>query len=78
MDALLITILISVGLGSLTLFLVYINWKILKISQDILQVSKQLLKETIIIRVETVWIREISQSIHEESVRLRKNTELPD
>ena len=78
MDALLITILISVGLGSLTLFLVYINWKILKISQDILQVSKQLLKETIIIRVKTVWIREISQSIHEESVRLRKNTELPD
>ena len=78
MDTLITTILASIGLGSLTLFLVWINWKILRISKDILIVSRELLKETVVIRVETVRIREISINIYEESVKLRKNTELPE
>tara|TARA_Y100000593_G_C4288780_1_gene327105 strand:- start:661 stop:957 length:297 start_codon:yes stop_codon:yes gene_type:complete len=72
------TLIASLALGSLTLFLVYINWKILKISQSILQVSKELLHETVIIRIETVRLREISMNIYDESVRLRENTEMPD
>jgi len=72
------TLIASLALGSLTLFLVYINWKILQISKSILHVSKELLRETIVIRVETVLLREISMNIYNESVRLRKNTEMPD
>ena len=78
MDNLLITLIASISLGSLTLFLVWINWKILRISQGILQISKNLLDETIIIRIETVNIRKLTDKIYVESVRLRKNTELPD
>lgn len=78
MSFLTITIIISIGLAGLTSFLVWINWKILQISQDILKVSKDLLKETVIIRVETVRIRHISLEINEETIRLRQNTELPD
>ena len=78
MDTVLITIFGSAALGSLTLFLVWINWKILRISKDILEVSRGLLEETIIIRVETIRIRDISLDIYYESVKLRKNTEMPD
>ena len=78
MDTVLITIFGSTALGSLTLFLVWINWKILKISNAILEVSRDLLKETIIIRVETIKIRDISIDIYKESVKLRRNTEMPD
>ena len=78
MDALFITILVSICLGSLTLFLVWINWKILRISQEFLNVSKDLLKETIILRVETIKIREISVDILKESIKLRQNTEFPE
>ena len=77
-SALIITLIASLALGSLTLFLVYINWKILKISQEILHVSRELLRETVVIRIETVRLREISMNIYDESVRLRKNTEMPD
>jgi len=78
MDTVLITIFGSIVLGCLTLFLVWINWKILKISNAILEVSRDLLKETIIIRVETIKIRDISIDIYKESVKLRRNTEMPD
>ena len=77
METVLITVFGSLALGSLTLFLVWINWKILKISKDILYVSRELLHETVIIRIENVRIREISGNSHEERVRLRKNTEMP-
>ena len=66
------TVALSIIVGSLTLFLVYINWKILKVSQALLQISLELLAETIIIREETVLIRHISEDIYVESVRLRK------
>ena len=78
MSLLTITIIISIGLAGLTLFLVWINWHILQISHYILRVSKDLLKETVIIRVETVRLRDISLEIIEETSRLRKNTELPE
>ena len=78
METVLITVFGSMALGSLTLFLVWINWKILKISKDILHVSRELLHETVIIRIETVRIREISINIYDESVKLRKNTEMPN
>ena len=66
------TILLSTVVGSLTLFLVYINWKILRVSQALLKISLELLAETIIIREETVLVRHISENIYVESVRLRK------
>mgnify|MGYP003143782517 CR=1 FL=1 len=72
MDTLIITLLASFGLGSLTLFLVWINWRILKISKHILEVSVELLAETITIRVETIKIREISEQVHLETIRMRK------
>ena len=72
MDTLLITLLVSLSLGSLTLFLVWINWQILKISQHILEVSIELLAETITIRVETIKIREVSEQVHLETIRMRE------
>ena len=68
----LIVALASAGIGSLTLFLAWINWKILRISQRILDVSVKLLNETIIIRVETIKIRVISYKVLEETIRMRK------
>jgi|6_EtaG_2_1085325.scaffolds.fasta_scaffold15506_3 hypothetical protein len=64
--------LASAGVGSLTLFLVWINWQILKISQHILEVSIELLAETITIRVETIKIRKISYKVLDETIRMRK------
>ena len=72
MNDVIIASLASIGLGSLTGFLVYINWKIFKISEKILEVSYALLKETVVIRVETVKIRDISADVLVESIRLRK------
>lgn len=66
------TLLVSISLGSITLFLTFINWRILNISKGILNISVELLKETIIIREETVWIRKISEDVLVESIRLRK------
>ena len=66
------TLLVSISLGSITLFLTYINWRILNLSKGILNISVELLKETIIIREETVWIRKISEDVLVESIRLRK------
>ena len=75
-DALLVaTLLVTI---SITLFLTFINWKILNISRGILNISIELLKETIIIREETVWIREISGDVLVESIRLRKALGDPD
>ena len=64
--------LLLVATGSITLFLTYINWRILNISKGILNISVELLKETIIIREETVLIRKISEDVLVESIRLRK------
>ena len=72
-----LTIVGSIGLGSLTTFLVYINWKILRVSRGILKVSIDLLKETIVIRKETVLIRELSEEILIESIKMRKNLDMP-
>ena len=66
------TIAFSTIVGSLTLFLVYINWKILKVSQALLKISLDLLEETIVVRKETIFVRQISEKIYIESVRLRK------
>ena len=63
---------LSIIVGSLTLFLVIINWKLWQISIGIYRVSVELLKATVIIRKETVYIREVSLKILEESVLLRK------
>jgi len=68
----LIVALASAGVGSLTLFLIWINWRIFKISQRILEVSVNLLTETIIIRVETIKIRKVSYKVLEETIRMRK------
>jgi len=66
------TLLVSICLGSLTLFLTWINWRILKISENILNISIKMLEETIIIRKETILIKEISEDVLVESIRLRK------
>ena len=65
-------LLIYAGLILASVFLLYINWKILKISQDILKVSIELLKETVIIRNETVDIRKMTRTIKDETVLLRE------
>ena len=70
-------ILVGMFLGSLTIFLVYINWKILRVSRGILKVSIDLLKETVIIKKETVLIRELSEEILIESIKMRKNLDMP-
>ena len=72
MEALIVS-LASAGVGSLTLFLVWINWKIFRISQRILEVSVELLAETIVIRVETIKIRKVSYKVLEETIRMRKS-----
>ena len=69
----LLTIIFSSVILSLSFILVVINWKILQISVSILNVSKALLKETIIKRVETIRIREVSESVFEETKLLRQN-----
>ena len=70
MEVLLVaTLLVSV---SITLFLTFINWRILNISNGILNISIELLKETIIIREETILIRKISEEVLVESILLRK------
>ena len=66
------TLLVSISLGSITLFLTFINWRILNLSKGILNISVELLKETSIIHEETVWIRKISEDGLVESIRLRK------
>ena len=63
---------LSIIVGSLTLFLVVINWKLWKVSIGIYNVSVELLKETVIVRKETVCIREVSLEILDESILLRK------
>ena len=73
----LFAILIGIFLGTLTILLLYINWKILKVSRDILRVSVDLLKETIVIRRETIVIRELSEQILIESIKMRKNLDMP-
>ena len=72
MSDIIIAAIASLSLGSLTGFLVYINWKILKVSEKILDVSVEVLKETVIIRIETVKIRDISEDVLVETTRLRK------
>ena len=68
-----LTVVLASGLvGSLTLFLVWINWKILDISCRILEVSVELLAETVIIRVETIKIRDVSEKVLKETIRMRK------
>ena len=66
------TLLASICLGSFTVFLTWVNWRILKISENLLNVSINMLKETIIIRKETILIRKISEDVLVESIRLRK------
>jgi len=66
------TLLASICLGSFTLFLIWINWRILKISENILNISIKMLEETIIIRKETILIRKISEDVLIESIKLRK------
>jgi len=79
MDAFIVgTLLASIGLGSFTLFLTYINWRILRVSESILSISIRMLKETIVIREETVLIREISENVLVESIRLRKAIGSPE
>ena len=72
MTDLLLPILLSVGIGGLTVFLVYLNWKILKVSEAILQINVDLLKETIIIKQETRRVKEISVQVHIETRKVRK------
>ena len=66
------TLLASICLGSFTLFLTWINWRILKVSENILNISIKMLKETIIIKKETILIKEISEDVLVESIKLRK------
>tara|TARA_R110002020_G_scaffold206273_8_gene411484 strand:- start:356 stop:592 length:237 start_codon:yes stop_codon:yes gene_type:complete len=47
------------------LILLYINWKIFKLTRGILKVSIELLAETIIIRDETQQIRLVEEDIKE-------------
>jgi hypothetical protein len=63
---------LSIIIGSLTLFLVVINWKLWQGSIGIYNVSVELLNETVIVRKETVCIREVSLEILDESILLRK------
>jgi len=63
---------LSIIIGSLTLFLVIINWKLWRVSIGILNVSIELLRETVTIKDETIYIREVSLQILDESVLLRK------
>ena len=65
--------LASAGIGCLTLFLVWINWQILRISCRLLDISINLLEETIIIRVETIRIRKVSYAVLEETIKMRKS-----
>tara|TARA_R110002020_G_scaffold13962_2_gene49778 strand:+ start:181 stop:444 length:264 start_codon:yes stop_codon:yes gene_type:complete len=69
----LLGVFVSVALTSLTGFLLWVNYRILKISGKILAVSEALLDETIIIRQETVTIREISVDILKETIVLRES-----
>jgi len=79
MDAFIVgTLLASIGLGGFTLFLTYINWRILRVSESILAVSIKMLKETITIKDETILIREISEDVLTESIRLRKAIGSPE
>ena len=79
MDAFIVgTLLASIGLGGFTLFLTYINWRILRVSESILAVSIKMLKETITIKDETILIREISENVLTESIRLRKAIGSPE
>ena len=55
-----------------SVFLIYINWKILRVSQTILNVSVELLKETVIIRKETINIRKMTRTIQKETILLRE------
>ena len=68
--ALLLTV--SIIIGSLTLFLVIVNWKIYRVSLGILNISVELLRETVVVRKETIYIREVSLKILDESILLRK------
>ena len=61
----LIGVFISVALTSLTGFLLWVNYRILRISEKILWVSERLLEETIKIRV-------ISIDILQETVKMRE------
>ena len=72
MADIIITGLASVALASLTFFLVWINWRIFKISERILEVSVELLAETVVIRVETIKIRKISEDVLSETRKMRK------
>ena len=58
--------------GALTIFLSYINWKILQISQDILEINIKIYDETVIIREETMFIRDLSQSLLSETKYMRQ------
>ena len=72
MGDLVLTALASIAISSLTFFLVWINWRILKLTEKLLEISVELLSETVIIRIETVRVREISESILMEATRTRK------
>ena len=68
----LVGVFISVALTSLTSFLLWVNYRILKISEKILVVSERLLEETIVIREETIKIRVISIDVLQETVKMRE------
>ena len=72
MADIIITGLASVALASLTFFLVWINWRIFKISERILEVSVELLAETVVIRIETVKVRKVSEAVLSETRKMRK------
>ena len=72
MVELVITGLASIAIASLTFFLVWINWRIFKISERILEVSVELLAETVVIRVETIKVRKVSEAVLSETIKMRK------
>ena len=66
-------ILTSIGLGLIaSAALVYINWRILRISELILQVNIDLLAESAIIRMETIEVKEISELVYQETALVRE------
>jgi len=69
--------LISLGLGIASILLVYLNWRILRISETILQVNIDLLAESAIIRMETIEVKEISELVFRETALVRETLGAP-
>ena len=71
--------LASLAVGGLTIFLSYVNWQILKVSQEILDINIRIYdetvtirKETVIIREETILIKELSESLLTQTNSMRQ------